>query len=121
MANLAALLKRGKVAVDVCGLSGLDALLFVSGVTEVGTQAVNTILVQVAGKFVESNKQAEQALGLYMQTHLEDLAWSHAEQAKLRICDGDFACLLNGSTNSDLATVLPDVKAAAAAPQVKLM
>ena len=118
LANLATLLTRENM--EVCGLTGLDALLFVAGDVEVGTQAVNTTLTQVAGKFAESRKLSEQALGLYMQAHLDEWARSHAEHAKYRICDGDFVCLISGLASTERVEVLPEIKAAATAPLIKL-
>ena len=110
--------------VEVCGLSDFDAALFIAGDSEIGISAVKTTLAHVKDKLVESNQPREQALGLYMQAHLAEWAQRNAEQSKYRICGDNFDCFFKIMAPDQSVEwppeIKPEVRAAAAAPLVKL-
>ena len=90
--KIAALLKDGKL--DVCGLSDLEAAIFVAGNGEMDMRAANAALAETADKFINSDKPREQALGLYARTIQAD--WVEREEAvSQRRCNGDFQCTIS--------------------------
>ena len=75
--KIAALLKDGKL--DVCGLSDLDAAIFVAGNGAMDMRAANAALAETADKLIDSDKPRDQALGLYARTIQAD--WMEREEA----------------------------------------
>ena len=109
--KIAALLKDGKL--DVCGLSDLEAAIFVAGNGEMDMRAANAALAGTAGKLIGSDKPREQALGLYVRTVQAD--WVEREEAvNQQRCKGDIQCTISAFV------VNPQARQAAAAPLAKL-
>ncbi|MEO8385762.1 MAG: hypothetical protein ABI583_11005 [Betaproteobacteria bacterium] len=115
--NLTSLSKGDRV--EVCGLSHLDAALFVAGDAEVGLGAMNTSLAQLAGRLIISKDPSERVIGLYLQAHLATWAASVVDGSKYRICQGDFDCL-GKLLKSNTANDAPPQAIAAAAPLINL-
>lgn len=109
--KIAALLKDGKL--DVCGLSDLEAAIFVAGNGASDMRAANAALAETADKFINSDKLREQALGLYARTIQAD--WVERKEAvSQQRCNGDFQCTVSAQV------VNPQARQAAAAPLAKL-
>lgn len=115
-------LLQGK-KVEVCGLSDLDAALFLAeqeeleGLTmnksEMGKGAANAALSEASAKLMQSNSLRDQALGLYVQAHQAE--WAAIDEGiKAKRCKGDMRC------ESDEWESKPQVRAAVAEPVVKM-
>ncbi len=120
-ARIVALLKGRKV--EVCGLSDLDAALFLAeheeleGLTmnksEMGKGAANAALSEASAKLIQSNSLRDQALGLYVQAHQAE--WAAIDEGiKAKRCKGDMRC------ESEAWEPKPQVRAAVAEPLVKM-
>ena len=89
--NLTALLKGDEV--EVCGLSGFEAALFVAGDTEISTRALNTTLAQLIGKLLAGGNPQDRTQALYLQALLPEWNRSIEDGGKYRICGGDLECI----------------------------
>lgn len=115
-------LLQGK-KVEVCGLSDLDAALFLAeqveqdGLTrnhsEMGKGAASAALSEASAKLIQSNSLRDQALGLYVQARQAE--WAAIDEGiKAKRCNGDMRC------ESDAWKWKPQLRAAVAEPLVKM-
>ncbi len=116
--KLTRLLKGPKV--EICGLSDFEAAKYIAGDPEADTNALSTTLSAVMDKLKQSENPRDQALGLYVQAHLANWVANSAEQAKLRICEGDFECIFKLIDPNKRLEIKPEVRATGIAPLVKL-
>ncbi len=118
--KIAALLKDGKL--DVCGLSDLEAAIFVAGDSEVNMRAANAALAETAGKLIDSDKPRDRALGLYARAIQAD--WMEREEAvNQQRCNGDIQCtistfVVNPQARQAPAALLAKLALAAADPGI---
>ncbi|MEQ1517522.1 MAG: hypothetical protein ABL931_13650 [Usitatibacteraceae bacterium] len=115
--KLMALLSGKKI--EVCGLSDLEAALFLAGDSEAGTGAVDSVLAEVTGKLLRSDLPGEHFLGLYAQAQLSRWSASNASGREYRICGADFDCIVRIANQKQTAVNVPEVTPAAE-PLVKL-
>ncbi|MBL0122096.1 MAG: hypothetical protein IPP88_04990 [Betaproteobacteria bacterium] len=120
-ARIMALLQGKRV--EVCGLSDLDAALFLAeqveqdGLTrnhsEMGKGAANAALSAASAKLMQSNSLRDQALGLYVQARQAE--WAAIDEGiKAKRCNGDMRC------ESDAWEWKPQLRAAVAEALAKM-
>lgn len=109
--RVAALLKGPKI--EVCGMSDLEAALFVVANGEQDMTAANAALSTATSKLVQSGNLREKVLALYAQVHLAEIAAIDDAIAQ-RCKPGDFDCRIQTWESR------PQVRAAVAEPLVKL-
>ncbi len=109
--KVAALLKGPKI--EVCGMSDLEAAVFVVANGEQDLTAVNAALATPTSKLVQSGNLREKVLAIYAQTHLAEIA-AIDDAIPQRCKPGDFDCRIQASESR------PQVRAAVAEPLVKL-
>ena len=120
-AKIVALVNGKKV--DVCGLSDLDAALFLAeqaeqdGValipSQMGKDAANAVLAEASAKLTQSISLHEQAVGLYVLSHQAETAAIEVG-INVRNCNGDARC------RSDAWQPQPQLRASVAEPLVKM-
>lgn len=108
--KVAALLKGPRV--EVCGLSDLEAALFLVTNGHEDMTAANAAMTMASGKLIQSDRLREKVLGLYAQSHLAESA-AYDDAVALRCKAGDVDCRIRTERQ-------PQLRSAAAEPLVRL-
>ena len=104
--------------IEVCGLSDLEAALFLAGDSDAGTGAVDSVLAEVTGKLLQSGNPEERFLGLYAQSQLASWSASNASGREYRICGNDIDCIVRIANQKLTAVDVPEVNSSVA-PLIK--